>query len=61
MAGIEEDDHDVWRGGMEPTPEQIAAIHAAMMVCYITPFTLQPDNSLNISWTLALDCTFAET
>lgn len=49
MADVEEDDQGVGQGETEHTPEQTAAIYAAMMVCYITPSTLQPDDSLGLS------------
>lgn len=60
MADVEEDDHGVGQGGTEPSPEQTAAIHAAMMVCYIISSSLQPDNSLRLSFASTVDCTFAE-
>lgn len=49
MTKVEEDDHGVGQGGTEPTPEQTAAIYAAMMVCFIAPSTLPSDNSLRLS------------
>jgi hypothetical protein len=39
MAEEKEDDHGMGRGGTKATPEQTAAIYAAMMVCHITPST----------------------
>jgi hypothetical protein len=39
MVDVEEDEHGVGQGGTEPTPEQTAAIYAAMMVCYTFHFT----------------------